>query len=358
VNSAKTYLILALALTTIGGVVLGWRQYTELVELRAAAMNSNERAELQKKIWDLQKTNRELQDRLAALRAEHPDGEEAAAAAEDRPRGGAPEPQRPGPPNGRGPTGQQLALRELMAKPEVQAMITSEQKALLDYRYGALFRNLNLPPDQLEKLKTLLIDRQNVVQDVYAAASDQGIDPRQDRDTFNKMVSDARNSVNDTIKSVLGEAGYNQLTTYDQTMPQRNLVSVLQQRLSYSDPLSPSQADQLVQVLASNPSPNSGDGARRSVDLGGGFAGRFAGGVGPSINAVVGPGAVTITPGAVNQAQAVLTPTQLTALQQLQQQQQTANQLEQMRRDALQKANANNPPGSNGTSGGRRGGGG
>jgi hypothetical protein len=354
VPSAKTYLILLLALTTIGGVVVGWRQYTELVELRAAAMNSNERAEMQKKIWDLQKTNRELQDQLAALRAEHPDGDETAAA-EDRSRGGPPEAQRPGPPNGRVPSAQQVAMRELMAKPEVQAMITSEQKALLDYRYGALFRTLNLPPDQLEKLKTLLIDRQNVVQDVVAAARDQGIDPRQDRDAFNKMISDARNSVNDTIKSVIGDAGYNQLTTYDQTIPQRNLVSVLQQRLSYSEPLTPSQADQLVQVLAANPAPSTSDGQRRFIN-GAEFVGRFA--AGPSINAVVGPGAVTITPGAVNQAQGVLTPTQLAALQQLQQQQQTANQLEQMRRDALQKAGANSPPGGEGPNAGRRRGGG
>jgi hypothetical protein len=356
VNSTKTYLILLLALTTIGGAMLAWRQYAELVELRAAAMNTNERAELQKKIWDLQKANRELQDQLAALRAEHPDGNEVVTG-EDRSRGGPPEAQRPGPPNGRGPSAEQQAMRELMSKPEVQAMITSEQKALLDYRYGALFRNLNLPPEQLEKLKTLLVDRQNVAQDVFAAASAQGIDPRQDRDTFNKMISDARSSVNDTIKSVLGDAGYNQLTAYDQTMPQRNLVSVLQQRLSYSDPLTPSQADQLVQALAANPAPSSGDGQRRLVD-GGGIAGRFTGGVGPSINAVVGPGAVTITPGAVNQAQAVLTPPQLAALQQLQQQQQTANQLEQLRRNALQNAGANNPPSGDGGSGQRRRGGG
>jgi hypothetical protein len=196
------------------------------------------------------------------------------------------------------------------------------------------------------------------VQDVVAAARDQGIDPRQDRETFNKMISEARTSVNDTIRSVIGDAGYNQLTNYDQTMPQRNLVGVLQQRLSYTEPLSPTQADQLVQVLAANAPPTSSESTRRLVDISGGIAGRFAGGVGPSINAVVGPGAVTITPGAVNQAQAVLTPTQLAALQQLQQQQQTAAQLEQMRRDALQKAAAgNNPGGETGNAGRRRGGG-
>jgi hypothetical protein len=353
VRSKKTYLILLLALTTMGGAMLAWRQYAELVELRAAAMNTNERAELQKKIWDLQKANRELQEQLAALRSERGGTDDVATVTDDRPRGGAPGGQG----GGRGPGGQQFAaLRELMAKPEVQAMIASEQKGLLDYRYGSLFRNLNLPPEQLEKLKALLVDRQNAVQDVYAAARDQGIDPRTDRDAFNKLVADARNAVNDNIKAVIGDTGFDQLNTYDQTMPQRNLVAVLQQRLGYSEPLTPTQADQLVQILAANPNPAStlpaGQG-RGAVDL----AGRFGGGgfAGPSIASVAGPDAPTITSAVVNQAQGVLNSTQLAALQQLQQQQQTANQLEQMRRNALQQAAPNAGPAGNG--GGRRRGG-
>ena len=67
-KSPKTVLILFLAATTVGGALLAWRQYGELVELRASAMNRDERADLQKRVWDLEKLNRELQDRLAARR--------------------------------------------------------------------------------------------------------------------------------------------------------------------------------------------------------------------------------------------------------------------------------------------------
>lgn len=331
-KSASPYVILLLALTTIGGALLAWHQYAELVELRAAALNTSERADLQKRIWDLQKTNRELQDELAALRAARPDGAEDVANV-DRPRGGPPDNAQ----RGRGPGGQLGVMRELMAKPEVQAMMTSSQKALLDYRYAGLFRNLNLPADQLDRLKSLLIDRQNALQDVLLAARDQGIDPRTDRDAFNKLVNDARASANDNIKSLLGDAGYNQLTSYDQTIPQRNLVAVLQQGLSYSEPLTPSQADQLVNILAANAPAT--DGPRRGMDFGGRFGGGFADGGLPSAGSVVGPNAVLITPQAVDAAQGVLNSTQLAALRQLQQQQQTAMQLDQMRRDALQQAN-------------------
>src|SRR2546429_8628273 len=51
------------ALTTIGGAGLAWQQYQELVELRAAALTKDERAALQKKIWDLERFNKELKDR-------------------------------------------------------------------------------------------------------------------------------------------------------------------------------------------------------------------------------------------------------------------------------------------------------
>ena len=67
-NSVKSYLILLLAATTIGGAVLAWKQYGDLIELRAAAMNTDERADLQKRVWDLEKANRELREKLTAQR--------------------------------------------------------------------------------------------------------------------------------------------------------------------------------------------------------------------------------------------------------------------------------------------------
>src|SRR6185295_11216942 len=77
----KNLVIVLLAATTIGGAVLAWRQYGDLIELRAAAMNKSERADLQKRMWDLEKLNRELQDQLAANRK--PDGDPDAVANTD-----------------------------------------------------------------------------------------------------------------------------------------------------------------------------------------------------------------------------------------------------------------------------------
>ena len=373
---SKTYLILLFAATSLAGALLAWRQYGELVELRAAAMNRTERADLQKRIWELEKSNRELRDQLAAQR-DPTDFDGLLAAADGRSptsrdgssRGGRGD--RGDDSKGRGSSGlqQATAVRELMNKPEVQAMVSLQQKAAIEARYAPLFKNLNLPAEQIEKLKTLLADRSTTMQDVMVAAREQGINPRENPEAFRKVVADAQNQVNNGIKSLIGEQGFSQLTNYEQTLPQRSVVNDLQQRLSYtSTPLTPAQAEQMVQILAANTpqrQPNaSGDslvgqppagpppgsrggpppgGFGRGGDIGGMVMNAFGGGPGGSMfmgGFDGGRSTVPVTSGAVTQAQTVLAPPQVAALQQIQQQQQTQQQLRQLVNETL---SANQP---------------
>ena len=370
-NSSKNLVIALLALTTLGGAMLAWHQYSELVGLRAAAGSVSDRDALQKKIAELQKANRDLEEQLAAMHGAREDGGDDVMANADQ--AGARD-QNGGPRGGRGNRGQQFAaIRDLMNKPEVQAMISAEQKAQLNATYAALFKKLNLTPDQADKLASLLIERQTARQDVFQAARDQGINPRTDPDGFRKLVADAQNSVNDSIKSLLGDDGFSQFTNYEQTMPQRNIVNTLQQRLSYTDsPLTSAQAEQLVQILAANTpqrtTTTTGTEPRGGADFGGGFGGPggggfggfggrmgglvtggFGGGGGGGLGAIVGPNSAPITSGAVSQAQSVLSPTQEAALTQLQQQQQTAQQLQQLVRSTYQQNNPTNGGTATGT---------
>ena len=392
-HSPKNSLLALLALTTIGGAVLSWQQYAELVELRATALNKDERADLQKRVWDLEKLNKQLRDRLAAQRPAGDDPEALLTAVS----GDAPPDRRDrgdrggrGGPGGNNPLQQVAALRDLMAKPEVQALMSVQQKAAVEARYAALFKSLALTPEQADKLKTVLAERQTTMQDVMSAALDQGLDPRRDREAYQKLMDGARADVNASIKAVIGDSGFAQLENYEKTLPQRNVVNQLQQRLSYSDtPLTSAQADQLVQILANNtppPAPRpagtpgqppSGDrgpgaalvlggapGGGRGPDLGalGAMIGGVMGGGGPGPG---GPGGLLafsgggdrggnatapITPAAVSQAQAVLAAPQVAALQQLQQQQQSQQQLAKIVVDtfAAQNAATNAPAGKTG----------
>lgn len=361
----STSLILLLTATTVGGALLAWRQYGELVELRASALNRAERAELQKRVWDLEKQNREFQSRPTATRGRE-DGSDATPAGEDEP-GRGDRPGRGGP-GGRGDAFQKqaAAMRELMGRPEVQALVNQQQRAAIEGRYAALFRNLNLTPDQANRLTALLADRGTTMQDLFSAAREQGVDPRANPEAFRKLMTDAQNQINDSIKAVIGDQGFAQLATYEQTMPQRNLVNDLQQRLSYtSNPLTPAQAEQLVQILASNaPSrPASSAGTVVAPAETGGMVFRSATvspGRGPEmgamISAVGGPGAnlmvssldglriggAAVTDGAVAQAQGVLSAPQVAALQQVQQQQQAQQQLRDLMNDTMRSVA---PPG-------------
>jgi hypothetical protein len=374
VKSPQAYLLILLAGTTVGGAILAWKQYGELVELRASAMNRDERADLQKRLWDLEKLNRELQDKLASSRGSGTADTSIAATSDEerspRDRGGRGG-ERVGP-GGGGENFQKqaAAVRDLMSKPEVQALLNQQQRAAVEARYAALFRNLNLAPDQAAKLTALLAERGTTVQDVLSAAREQGIDPRENPAAFRKLVADAQNQINDSIKATIGDQGFAQLTHFEQTMPQRALVNDLQQRLSYtSNPLTATQAEQLVQILAANaPQRPAASGGNVMVSSPPEAAVIFRGGpppdgvpgprgpdVGAIMNIVGGPaagmlmgamdgvriGGPQVTPNAVAQAQGVLSPPQVAALQQIQQQQQAQQKLREMVSETMR---ASQPP--------------
>jgi len=380
-SSARTSLFVFLAATTLGGALLAWRQYGELVELRALGVKKDERADLQKRLWDLEKRNRDLQGQLLASRS------------------GAADPATEGKPNDRGPGRQEkdlaangsaprdrgmqqlVAMRELLGKPEVQAMVNLQQKSAVEQRYAPFFKNLNLPTEQIDKLKALLAERATTVQDVLSVATEQGMNPRENPAAFRKLIATAQNEITSSMRAVIGDAGLAQLSSYEQSIPQRTIVNDLQMRLSYtSTPLTPAQADQLVGILAANPparkkdtptgQPNAvgpaqgvgvmRDGARTAdltMSLG-------AGGSAPPemsawiMSALIGglglPGggndapargaaASLITPAALSQAQGVLAPPQAAALQQIQQQQQSQQELRQLINETLAPKPNSNP---------------
>ncbi len=348
----STLVMSLLVLTSFGGAVLAWRQHAELVELRAGAQNRNERAEWQRKVGELETLNRQQRERLAGAGAKvgplpRESGNRANATAtreepEARARAGSVQQQT-------------AAIKELTAKPEIQALLNAQKKVALEQRYADLFKRLNLPPEQIDKLKALLEERTSTMQDLFTVAREQGINLRANPEAYKQLVADTQNQINANLKAAIGERAFDQLTNYDRTIPQRNLVSDLEQRLSYSGaPLSPTQAEQLVQILAANPAPRptapatiAGVNAAQA-----GTIVRTAMQTVPGVGQLLGvtddsgrsaiPG-YPISPAALGQAQTVLSPPQLAALQQVQQLQQAQQQLKQLVTETLVKHQPPNP---------------
>lgn len=337
----KNYLIALLALTTIAGGALAWNQYQELIKLRAGSLTDNARTDLQKRLWDLEKRKNELEAEIAGLRARgnlaaDAEGEgDVSSAVAQNPQGAA---RGQGRFNRRnGPTN----LSTLLENPEFNKLWTDQQKARINSTYGALFKNLNLTPEQTAQFQNLLAERQMSMLDVLSAARAEGITGR---DQIGNLMQQASSQIDSQIQSLLGPDGYSQYTNYLQTMPQRNQVNQLQTLLvtSGATPLQDYQTQQLTQILAQN-SAASSSGQRTGGGGGAGFFGAMGGLGGLFATPVTGP---TITPNAVAQAASVLTPAQLQVLQQMQQQQAAQQQITRMLRQSFNGTQGGSTPGT------------
>jgi len=316
-SQVKTTLIVVLALTTITGGVLAWQQNRALAALRAnqARATSDDRTALEKHLADAEHRAHDLENQLAALKA-HP------IVPEDAPPEG-PSDDRRG--RFRGPGGREAFLA-MMNDPKAVQLMNSREKLMLDSRYAALFKSLtqgangaNMTPEQLDAFKNLLVEKENTLRDVMLTARSQGVT---DRSEINGLVKNAQAELDAQLEGTLGDSAYQQYQQYEQSLPERALVNQLSQGLSYtSTPLSDTQYDQLIKLLAENAkSPPSNKQIQNALGFGGG-----AGGYG-------GP---TIADDAVAKAAAFLTPEQLQALANLQKLQKDQK--------ALQKA-ASTPP--------------
>lgn len=312
-SKAKNYLILLLALATVSSGWIAWNQTGRLAALQQDLLKASASAAA-------------VKPKAAPVSvAEVKTPEAAKPAAESEP---AAEPgEQPGQ---RQQRNNRPNFAALMANPEFAKAVGVQQRAALDGRYADLFKSLNLSPEQLEKFKSLLIERQSARMDVMSAARENGLNPRENRDEINKMISEAQAEVDANIKTALGESVYNQYHNYESTQSQRAVVSQLDQRLSYSStPLNGTQSAFLVNALAASGSATTGG---EPVGPGGAWGGRSG---------------ATITDTVIQQAQSVLTPDQLGALKQIQAEQQAQQKLRDLMRGSGQGGGNANRSGGN-----------
>lgn len=311
----KNCLLVLCALVAVGASVLAWTHYQELVGLRAATLGTTERAELQKRVWDAEKRARLLETQLAAIRSSAAEGGGPAAAPDAAAGGGT----------------QNRVIGDVvntwlsaMNDPEAQRLMAQQQRGQIGSRYAGLFRSLALPPDRLAQFKELLLEKQTARNDVLLAATQQGINPLTNPAEFRQLETNLQAEIDDKIKATLGPEAFAQFQTYQQTQGQRSVVNQLQESLSYTaTPLSAEQSAQMVEILGRTGPPRAGSGA--------------------SANAPASPNNSTVTDATIAAAQGVLAPPQVSALQEIQQQQQAGAELQRLMR---QGNGPGGPPGA------------
>lgn len=322
--------IAILALTTVTAGGLAWHNYQRAEELAAAIAAARHAAERAPATIPAPRFS-------SAKPMEADDAnddfnpEELTKPAEDGAPGEEPRRQRFDRRNG------MARMEELMQNPEFAAAYTLQSKARLDGRYADLFRQLGLPPESLDRFKTLLAERQNAWRDVMTAARSEGIGGRENRDELRELVQITQDEITRDIRELIGDNGYEELARYENTTVERGTINQLETRLSYSgNPLNSAQSEALLNILtdtganmaAIRPSagPDTDPAAMRLVNI---------------------PGP-TITDEVINRAQSVLAPDQLNALQQIQAEQQAQQAVGTMMRSQLQRNGPSQRPGGGG----------
>jgi hypothetical protein len=122
------------------------------------------------------------------------------------------------------------------------------QMQRLDRGYADFFKRLNLPPEELDALKTLMAERTLLRMEAglrASAASDE------ERKALREDYSNQMALLSDDINGLLGEEDAKKLAQYTNTLEYRGEVENFERSLSYTNtPLSERQAEGLVNAFA------------------------------------------------------------------------------------------------------------
>ena len=129
----------------------------------------------------------------------------------------------------------------------------------IDINYAALFQQLGLSPAQREQFKNLMLDVQDARSTLFkeAVAAARARNPHLDRADMYEIAQATNDQIAkeqvDAVRQALGDSAGQALEHYQTTSPMRGIATQLATSLFNTDtPLAASQANQLVEVLASH----------------------------------------------------------------------------------------------------------
>jgi RNA polymerase sigma factor (sigma-70 family) len=148
----------------------------------------------------------------------------------------------------------------LYASPEYVQLQAQQYALSISQQYGPLYRSLQLSPEVVARFEALMVERQQAQTDIFAAARAQGVsleDP-----VFRKLHDPSRDEIEGRLKGLLGAEGYAAFKEYSTggRGSARSAANNLAASTYYTNaPLTGQQADQLVELIATNtPRPSQG----------------------------------------------------------------------------------------------------
>lgn len=139
------------------------------------------------------------------------------------------------------------AMNNMLKDPEMKKMLRAQARTSLDLTYGALFEELNLSPEDLDKFKDLLVDYQMKVTEIsFEMIGDATDDERREMGEEAKLI---RDDYDQKISEFLGNENYNQYKSYQETLTERTLVSGFSETLDTGEQLNDQQEAELMDLM-------------------------------------------------------------------------------------------------------------
>jgi len=140
-------------------------------------------------------------------------------------------------------------LSKMMDDPDMKKMMRQQQGAMMDMMYGGLFKELRLTPDEIDKFKELLLDRQMKAVEAGGAFMQLQSEDN-DKTAAISELAEQQKEFDEQVKAFLGDARYTQYKDYNETMTERMTLNQCSKQIAGGrNPLNADQTSQLLEIM-------------------------------------------------------------------------------------------------------------
>lgn len=126
-----------------------------------------------------------------------------------------------------GGKGMMKKLGEMMKDPAMKEMMRTQQKQAMNMMYGPMFKEMNLPQEQKEKLTELLLDQQMTMLEIGQKVLNEG-EPNL---ALGEAAQKSQAESEELIKGLLGDEKFAEFNEYKKTMGERMILEQFKQQL-------------------------------------------------------------------------------------------------------------------------------
>ena len=159
---------------------------------------------------------------------------------------------------------------EIAENPQLRHVLAQSYRAQFKIRYGPLFHELGLRPEEIDRFGNLQLKMFSDIYDLQQAARLRNPGAAPDDPALAGLEDKIAGQRDAALRDLLGEPGFQKYTQYEATLPAQPLVNSVAANLYYSPtPLSAQEAAQLTRIIAAQipPSPRDSFGLPK-VDAG------------------------------------------------------------------------------------------